>query len=68
MEGEPVGFCVAIPDVNRALIHLNGRLFPLGRLKFAYHVRRIDVVSFKLRGIPEHRRRGTAGGARQGDP
>jgi GNAT superfamily N-acetyltransferase len=59
MEGEPVGFCVAIPDVNRALIHLNGRLFPLGRLKFAYHVRRIDVVSFKLMGVlEEYRRRG----------
>jgi GNAT superfamily N-acetyltransferase len=59
MEGEPVGFCVAIPDVNRALIHLNGRLFPLGWLKFAYHVRRIDVVSFKLMGIlEEYRRRG----------
>jgi GNAT superfamily N-acetyltransferase len=59
MEGEPVGFCVAIPDVNRALIHLNGRLFPLGWLKFAYHVRRIDVVSFKLMGVlEEYRRRG----------
>lgn len=59
MESEPVGFCVAIPDVNRALIHLNGRLFPLGWLKFAYHVRRIDVVSFKLMGVlEEYRRRG----------
>jgi hypothetical protein len=29
MEGEPVDFCVAIPDVDRALIHLNGRPFSL---------------------------------------
>jgi GNAT superfamily N-acetyltransferase len=58
-EGKPVGFCIAIPDVNRALIHLNGRLFPLGWLKLAYYTRRIDVVSFKLMGVlEEYRRRG----------
>lgn len=58
-DGSPVGFCVAIPDVNRALIHLNGRLFPLGWLKLAHYARRIDVVSFKLMGVlEEYRRRG----------
>jgi GNAT superfamily N-acetyltransferase len=58
-DGSPVGFCVAIPDVNRALIHLNGRLFPLGWLKLAHYTRRIDVVSFKLMGVlEEYRRRG----------
>lgn len=59
VEGAPIGFCVAIPDVNRVLIHLNGRLFPLGWLKMARYVRQIDVVSFKLMGIlEEYRRRG----------
>jgi len=58
-DGKPVGFCVAIPDVNRALIHLNGRLFPIGWLKLAYYTRQIDVVSFKLMGVlEEYRRRG----------
>jgi GNAT superfamily N-acetyltransferase len=58
-DGRPVGFCIAIPDVNRALIHLNGRLFPLGWLKLAHYTRRIDVVSFKLMGVlEEYRRRG----------
>jgi hypothetical protein len=28
VDGECVGFCVAIPEPTRALIHLNGRLFP----------------------------------------
>jgi len=56
---ETIGFCVAIPDINRALIHLNGRLFPFGWLKLRYHVCRIDVVTFKLMGILEtYRRRG----------
>src|SRR4030065_204604 len=32
-DGNPVGFCVALPDINRVLIHLNGRLSPFGWLK-----------------------------------
>ena len=59
VDGRPVGFCVAIPDVNRILIHLNGRLFPWGWLKLWWYKRRVDVVSFKLMGIlEEYRRRG----------
>jgi GNAT superfamily N-acetyltransferase len=58
-EGRCVGFCVAVPDVNRVLIHLNGRLLPLGWLKIRRLIRQIDVVSFKLMGVlPEYRRRG----------
>jgi GNAT superfamily N-acetyltransferase len=59
VDGKPVGFCGAIPDINRALIHLNGRLFPFGWLKLWWYMRRIDVVSFKLMGVlEEYRRRG----------
>lgn len=58
-DGRPIGFCVAIPDINRLLIHLNGRLFPFGWLKLLWYKRRIDVVSFKLMGVlEEYRRRG----------
>jgi GNAT superfamily N-acetyltransferase len=58
-DGRPIGFCVAIPDINRVLVHLNGRLFPLGWLKLLWYTRRIDVVSFKLMGVlEEYRRRG----------
>jgi GNAT superfamily N-acetyltransferase len=59
VDGESIGFCVAIPDINRALIHLNGRLFPFGWLKLRYYMPRIDVVTFKLMGVLErYRRRG----------
>ena len=59
VDGEPIGFCAVIPDANRVLIHLNGRLFPLGWLKALYHGRRVDVASFKLMGVlQEYRRRG----------
>jgi GNAT superfamily N-acetyltransferase len=59
VEGEPVAFAIALPDINRVLIHLNGRLFPLGWLKFKYYARQIDAVTFKLMGVlEEYRRRG----------
>ena len=59
VEGRPIGFCIAIPDINRVLIRLNGRLFPLNWLKVGRYIREIDVVSFKLMGIQEqYRRRG----------
>jgi GNAT superfamily N-acetyltransferase len=58
-DGKTVGFCVAIPDVNRVLIHLNGRLLPFGWIKMLRYTRQIDVVSFKLMGVLEaYRRRG----------
>jgi GNAT superfamily N-acetyltransferase len=59
VEGKPVGFFVAFPDLNRVLIHLNGRLFPTGWLKVRRAMRQIDVVTFKLMGVlEEYRRRG----------
>lgn len=59
VEGEPIGFFVAFPDINQVLIHLNGRLFPFGWLKVRQYIRQIDVVTFKLMGVlQEYRRRG----------
>jgi GNAT superfamily N-acetyltransferase len=57
--GKPIGFCVAIPDVNQVLIHLNGRLFPFNWLRVRSLIRHIDAVSFKLMGVlEEYRHRG----------
>jgi len=59
IDGQPIGLAVAIPDPNRILIHLNGRLFPFGWLKLWWYARRVDVVTYKLMGVlPEYRRRG----------
>ena len=59
VDGKPVGFCVLIPDTNRVLKRLNGRLFPFNWLKVKRWIREIDVVSFKLMGVlAEYRRRG----------
>jgi GNAT superfamily N-acetyltransferase len=59
LDGRVVGFCVSLPDLNRALIHLNGRLFPLGWLRLWWYLRKVDVLTFKLMGVlPELRYRG----------
>jgi hypothetical protein len=59
VDGKPIGFCVAIPDVNQVLIHLNGRLFPFNWLRVKPLISKIDVASFKLMGLlEEYRHRG----------
>ena len=59
VEGKAIGFMVAIPDVNRVFIHLNGHLFPFNWLKLNRLIKQIDVVSFKLMGLLEqYRHRG----------
>ncbi|MDM7914798.1 MAG: N-acetyltransferase [Candidatus Eisenbacteria bacterium] len=58
-EGEPIGFAMALPDLNQALRHANGRLFPFGLLKILYHARKIHKVRVLILGILEaHRGRG----------
>lgn len=45
VDGEPVGFSLALPDLNQALRHIpNGRLFPFGVFKLLWHQRRIDAL------------------------
>jgi GNAT superfamily N-acetyltransferase len=59
VDGKSIGFIVAIPDINRLLIHLNGHLFPFNWLRVSRWIKQIDVVSFKLMGIlEEYRHRG----------
>lgn len=62
VEGEPVGFALALPDVNQALRHINGRLLPFGLLKLLWHMRRINGIRVLTLGLkPEFRRTGLAG-------
>lgn len=59
VKGVPVGYCLLIPDTNRVLARLNGRLFPINWIRIGRFIREIDVVSFKLLGVlKEYRRRG----------
>lgn len=60
--GKVVGFAVALPDLNQAIRHANGRLFPFGFIKLLWHMRGIDRMRILTLGLlPEYRRTGLAG-------
>jgi hypothetical protein len=50
-QDEPVGFSVSLPDYNEVLKRLNGKLGPLGFLKFLYFSRKIKTVRVMLLGV-----------------
>lgn len=51
-DGEPIGFLLALPDLNRAFRHLkDGRLFPFGLFRFLWHRRKIDVARILTLGL-----------------
>ena len=54
-DGKIIGFSICIPDINRAIKPLNGRLLPFGWLKFLRAKRKLDFVRiFALGVLPEH--------------
>ncbi|MEW6207140.1 MAG: N-acetyltransferase [Acidobacteriota bacterium] len=60
-EAEPVGFFLAVPDINLALKKIDGRLFPLGLIKLLWHSRRIPSFRIIIMGvIKEHQSLGVA--------
>ncbi len=58
---EPIGFAIALPDLNQALIRLNGRLTPPALLKFLYYRRRVTWARiFVMFVVPAFRKKGVA--------
>ncbi len=56
---EPVAFMMTLPDYNTAIAPLQGRLLPIGWLKFLLGTRRIRTVRVLTLGVKqEHRSRG----------
>ena len=51
VKGEPVGFSLAVPDINQSLQKMNGRLFPFGFMKFYLNKSKIDVYRVMTLGI-----------------
>jgi GNAT superfamily N-acetyltransferase len=59
MDGEPVGFALALPDYNPLLKKMGGRLLPFGIVRFLLGRRSLDMVRVLTLGVvEEHRRRG----------
>ncbi len=58
--GEPVGFAVALMDLNEALWHFRrGKLYPWDLIRLKWHMGRIRTACGKMAGIlPEYRARG----------
>lgn len=50
-EPRPIGFLLAVPDINRALKKLSGRLLPVGLLKLLWHSRKIDFIRIITMGV-----------------
>jgi GNAT superfamily N-acetyltransferase len=59
LDGEPVGMCVMVPNLNEAIADLNGGLFPLGWAKLLWRVkvRRPRSTRLILLGIRERIRK-----------
>jgi GNAT superfamily N-acetyltransferase len=51
VDGEIAGFSLALPDVNLALRHIRGRLFPFGLFKVLWYARKIDIVRVLALGV-----------------
>ena len=47
----PIGFSMALPDINQALRPLRGRLFPLGWLRLLRNLKKIDAIRVTLMGV-----------------
>jgi GNAT superfamily N-acetyltransferase len=54
--GQPVAFGLVIPDINQALKHANGSLFPLGLLKVLYYKSKIRKLRVLVLGALEEYR------------
>lgn len=57
--GDPIAFSIALPDINQALKHMDGTLFPTGIFKLLWHRRNINRLRTALMGVlPEYQGKG----------
>lgn len=62
VDGRPAGFFMAVPDYNQVLARINGRLGPIGLMKFLWYRRRISDIRVLTLGVKEeYRRKGIEG-------
>lgn len=56
VSGEPVGVSITLPDMNQVLKKLNGKLGPIGILKFLYYKKKITGARAIVFGIKKEYR------------
>jgi GNAT superfamily N-acetyltransferase len=61
VEGKPIGYLLAVPDVNDILKHMKGKLFPLGIFKLLRGIKKINRYRIWAMGIlPPYQKRGVS--------
>lgn len=61
VQGEPIGYVIAVPDVNDILKKMNGRLFPFGIFKLLTGIKKINRYRIWAMGIlPPYQKRGVS--------
>lgn len=59
IDGQPVGFSIALPDYNQILKDMDGKLFPFGIFKILWKHDKINKIRTALMGVvPEYQGRG----------
>ncbi len=59
VEGKPVAFSLALPDINQVLKRINGKITPFNFLKVLWYSKKIDHLRVAILGIlKEYRRTG----------
>ena len=62
-DGETIGAALTLPDINQVMARLNGRLLPLGWLRFLLGKRKIDQLRVFALGVKhDYRHTGVAAG------
>jgi hypothetical protein len=62
VNGDPAAFFMAVPDYNQVLRRVNGRLGPVGLLKFLWYSRKISDIRVLTMGVKEeYRKKGIEG-------
>lgn len=59
VEGKPIGFSLALPDMNIIFKKINGRIFPFGIIKILFGRKKINRIRLITLGvIPEYQKKG----------
>jgi hypothetical protein len=51
VDGELAGWSLALPDLNQAMKHINGRLFPFGLPKLLWYSRKVNMLRVLNLGV-----------------